>query len=80
MKSFTKKFLALVYSMGMQEYTNIQLITYLTYLTLRPIVSNISTATYETAKYLASLLAPQVNQNLLLTTPKNSLNTFKNKM
>ena len=27
-------------------------------LTLRPIVSNIGTATYETAKYLASLLAP----------------------
>ena len=27
-------------------------------LTLRPFVSNIGTATYETAKYLASLLAP----------------------
>ena len=27
-------------------------------LTLRPIVSNIDTATYETAKYWASLLAP----------------------
>ena len=48
-------------------------------LTLRPIVSNIGTGNYEAIKYLASLLAPLSKQNLQLTTPKNLLNTSKNK-
>ena len=48
-------------------------------LTLRPFVSNIGTATYETAKYLASLLEPLSKSEFTINRPKNSLNTSKNK-
>ena len=40
------------------------------YLTLRPIVSNISTATYETAKYLASLLTPLSKSEFTINNTK----------
>ena len=39
-------------------------------LTLRPIVSNIGTATYETAKYLASLLAPLCKSEFTINITK----------
>ena len=39
-------------------------------LTLRPIVSNIDTATYETAKYLASLLAPLSKSEFTINNTK----------
>ena len=39
-------------------------------LTLRPIVSNIGTATYETAKYLARLLAPLSKSEFIINNTK----------
>ena len=39
-------------------------------LTLRPIVSNIGTTTYETAKYLACLLAPLSKSELTINNTK----------
>ena len=39
-------------------------------LPLRPIISNIGTATYETAKYLANLLAPLGKSKYTITNTK----------
>ena len=39
-------------------------------LTLRPIVSNIGTSTYKTAKYLASLLAPRSKSEFTINNTK----------
>ena len=39
-------------------------------LTLRPILSNIGTSTYKTAKYLASLLAPRSKSEFTINNTK----------
>ena len=46
-------------------------------LTLRPIVSNIGTATYETAKYLASLLAPLSKSEFTISNTKEFVEHIK---
>ena len=46
-------------------------------LPLRPIVSNIGTATYKTAKYLAKLLAPLNNSEFTVKSTKHFLDELK---
>ena len=46
-------------------------------LPLRPIVSNIGTATYETAKYLAKLLSPLSKSNYTINRTKQFVNHIR---
>ena len=46
-------------------------------LPLRPIVSNIGTATYETAKYLAKLLSPLSKSNYTINSTKQFVNHIR---
>ena len=46
-------------------------------LPLRPIISNVDTATYKTAKYLAQLLSPLAKSRYTLNSTKDFINKVK---
>ena len=48
-------------------------------LPLRPIISNIGTATHKTARYLSKLLAPLDRSNYIVDNSKQFVEQIKNK-